>query len=317
MPLDKPPFPLPAGVNVPLYFTVQPGGAYIKVGYSKGGPAGARLIYPNGFNLKPGTPFDFWNYDADAKGWYIYGNGKVADDGRNIIPDPGVVVYEFTGAMVGGSTGAPGEGNPVGSGANDGVPVNLSTGQLTYTKTDLVLPDTIPIGFTRTYITNDSRSRAFGIGATDSYDFFMVGSTFPYTYQELIQPDGGRVRFDRISAGTSYQDAVYVAASAPGQFYGAVLSWNSDPTLPGTWKIATKDGTILSFPESYGSTDPFCQAVIQIKDRYGNTTKIDRASCRLSKITSPNGRYLTVTNDAQSRITPDYGQFRQERQLHL
>lgn len=107
VPLDKPPFPLPAGVEVPIYFTVQPGGAYIKVANSSPGPKGARLIYPNGFNLKPGSPFDFWNYDADARGWYIYGSGKVSDDGRNIIPDPGVVIYEFTGAMVGNTSTEP------------------------------------------------------------------------------------------------------------------------------------------------------------------------------------------------------------------
>jgi hypothetical protein len=31
IPVDRPPFPLPTGVDVPLYFTIQPGGAYVKV----------------------------------------------------------------------------------------------------------------------------------------------------------------------------------------------------------------------------------------------------------------------------------------------
>jgi hypothetical protein len=39
------------------------------------------LIYSQRLQLPPGTPFDFWNYDADARGWYIYGgSGKVADE---------------------------------------------------------------------------------------------------------------------------------------------------------------------------------------------------------------------------------------------
>lgn len=303
VPLDKPPFPLPAGVQVPIYFTVQPGGAYLTVADYKNGQKGARLIYPNGFNLKPGTLFDFWNYDADAKGWYIYGSGKVSDDAKNIVPNPGVEIYEFTGAMVGSATGAPGIGRPKGSTAQAGDPIDLSTGQFIYTKTDLALPDTNPITFTRTYITNDSRSRSFGVGATDSYDFFMVGNVFPYTYQELIQPDGGRVRFDRISSGNSYLDAVYVATSASGEFYGAVLSWDPSTTV-GSWTMALKDGTVLKFPEASTSISPFCQAVIQIQDRYGNVTKIDRDSqCLLKKVTSTNGRYITVTNDSSSRIT--------------
>lgn len=303
IPLDKPPFPLPAGVQVPIYFTIQPGGAYIRVAHAV---TGARLIYPNGFNLRPGTAFEFWNYDADAKGWFIYGDGKVSQDARNIIPDPGVFLYEFTGAMVGTPIGAPGEA-PM-AGAKDtqrADPVNLSTGQFIYTKTDLALPDIIPISLTRTYISNDSRSRSFGIGATDSFDIFMVGDTNPYTYQELILPNGARVRFDRISSGTDMNSAVYVATSAQTAFYGARLSATQDPTLPGDWKLLLNDGTIYSFPDAMNLTNPPCQSLVGIRDRYGNTIKIDRAptTCYLSKITSPNGRTITITDDTSGRIT--------------
>jgi YD repeat-containing protein len=89
-----------------------------------------------------------------------------------------------------------------------------------------------------------------------------------------------------------------------------VLSWNLDPSLPGAWKLVLKNGTVYSFPDSMNSTNHFCQAVIQIMDRYGNKTKLDRtpktsspASCALTKITSPNGRSITLTNDSQGRIT--------------
>jgi RHS repeat-associated protein len=307
VPLNKPPFPLPTGVEVPLYFTIQPGGAYISVRKTGTGQQGARLIYPNAGNLAPGAPFEFWNYDADAKGWYIYGLGKVSADARSVLPDPGVVIYEFTGAMV----GPPGYATPAGRAAaaaansQDGDPVELSTGQFIYTKTDLSLTDTIPVSVTRTYVTNDSRSRAFGIGTTFQYDIFMVGSISPYDYQELILPDGGRVRFDRISPGTNWTNALYVHASSGSRFYGALLSPNTDPSIPGFWKLVLKDGTILSFPESSSSTSHFCQAVVGIQDRYGNRVKLDRnggTSCRLTKVTSPNGRYITFAYDFQGRI---------------
>lgn len=308
VPLNKPPFPLPAGVQVPLYFTIQPGGAYISVPNTGTGSStgGARLIYPNAGNLQPGANFEFWNYDADARGWYIYGLGKVSPDSKSVIPDPGVVIYEFTGAMVGPPGPAPGTGTPSGSPPNSkgGDPVELSTGQFIYTKTDLALPDTAPIALTRTYIANDSRSRAFGVGTTSAYDIFMVGSTSPYDYQELILPDGGRVRFDRISPGTDWTNALYVHASSGSAFYGALLSPNSDPGIPGFWKLVTKDGTIYGFPESSASTTHFCQAVIGIQDRYGNRVKLDRdTTCHLTRITSPNGRYIALTNDNQGRIT--------------
>ncbi|HEY6254148.1 MAG TPA: RHS repeat-associated core domain-containing protein, partial [Candidatus Angelobacter sp.] len=301
IPVDKPPFPLPGGVQVPIYFTIQPGGAYLS------GP-GARLIYPNASNLKPGTPFDFWNYDADVKGWFIYGSGHVSPDARSVIPDPGVVIYEFTGAMVGSKITKPGVGAPVNDKAKDGDPVDLSTGQFTYSKTDLAVADVIPLTFSRTYIANDSLSRSFGIGATNSYAIFMVGDTSPYTYQELILPDGGSVRFDRISSGTSYGDAVYVHASAHDAFYGARLQWSGgNPALPGSWQLTLTDGTMYFFPEAPGSTNPNCEGVVGIRDRYGNQVRLDRSSpnanCNLNKITSPNGRYIALTYDAQNRIS--------------
>jgi RHS repeat-associated protein len=299
IPLNQPPFPLPAGVRVPIYFTIQPGGAYIKVLNAGNGSAGARLIYPNTFNFKPGTSFNFWNYDADVKGWFIYGSGAVSPDGVSVIPDPGVVLYEFTGAMVGAPGDAPPDGPPAGPGSQDGDPVDLSTGQFIYSKTDMSLPDVVPINLTRTYIANDSLSRAFGIGTTQSYDIFMVGDTFPYTYQELILPNGSRVRFDRISAGTSWTDAVYISTSPDPLFYGAILHFNSNDT----WSVTRKDGTVYVFPDSFAQSKSQCQAVIQIVDRYGNKVKLDRTNCNLTQITSPNGRYIQLQYDSSGRVT--------------
>ena len=53
-------------------------------------------------------------------------------------------------------------------------PVDIATGQFVYTKTDLALPDILPIALTRTYIANDSHSRSFGIGTTNSLSLLMV-----------------------------------------------------------------------------------------------------------------------------------------------
>lgn len=44
-------------------------------------------------------------------------------------------------------------------------------------ETDLALPDVVPIALTRTYRQADSRSRAFGIGASHPYDMFLGGDT--------------------------------------------------------------------------------------------------------------------------------------------
>jgi hypothetical protein len=105
IPLDRPPFPLPIGVDTPVYFTIQPGGAMLYT--TDGKPSGARLIYPNPFHLTPGTPFDFWNYSLQWWSWYVYGHGAVSADGQSIVPNPGVEVYQFTGTMTGGPECSP------------------------------------------------------------------------------------------------------------------------------------------------------------------------------------------------------------------
>jgi hypothetical protein len=53
IPVDQPPFPLPK-VAVPIYFTIQPGGAYLE-DVAGTGALGARLIYPNFSASAPGA----------------------------------------------------------------------------------------------------------------------------------------------------------------------------------------------------------------------------------------------------------------------
>jgi|SRR6266576_3822456 len=105
VPLAQPPFPLPRGVDVPIYFTIQPGAAYLET-WANGG---ARLVYPNTMGYLPGSRIQFWNYDADNKGWFVYGHGTVLPNKRSILPDPTVEIYEFTGAMVGNLGNVPGD----------------------------------------------------------------------------------------------------------------------------------------------------------------------------------------------------------------
>jgi len=157
IPVDRPPFPLPMlGVEVPIYFTVQPGGAYV---YPR-----ARIVYPNYTQLPGGQRVEFLNYDPKQRGWYVYGPGRVTGDGRQVVPDAGVAVYRFTGAMFNGGNLPPSEGPPAGGCALSGDPVDCASGLFLRNDTDLYLPDVIPISLTRTYRPNDDRSRAFGIG---------------------------------------------------------------------------------------------------------------------------------------------------------
>jgi len=293
VPVNRPPFPLPAGVVVPLYFTVQPGGTYIF-------PKGARIIYPNYTGLKPGARADFWDYDPDQRGWFVYGHGSVTTDGKQVVPDPGVVVWQFTGAML----------SPLGYLAAlfgpllhafgiDGDPVDLQTGLFVLRKTDLVLPDTIPLVLTRTYRNNDVDilghpiSRDFGIGTTNPYNMYLVGAPSQYQYADLMMPDGGSVHYVRISPGTGFQDAVFQAQATASEFYLSKILYNGNG-----WTMTLKNGTVYIF----GDNAPL-QA---IRDRHGNQITISRPggpNTNITQITSPNGRWITFTYDSSNRTT--------------
>jgi len=285
IPTDRSPFPLPVGLNVPVFASIQPGGAQVI-------PPRARLIYPNYNNEAPGKRINFWNYDPQDKGWYIYGQGTVTADGRQIVPDPGVVIYEFSGIMISDSGDPPDTGREPGDDDNDGDPVDLSTGLFVLTKTDLTLPDTIPLSLIRIYRPGDSTSRAFGIGTSHPYDMFLWSNN-NYHDADLILPDGGRIHYVRVSPGTAYWDAVYEHTSSPSAFYKSQISWNGSG-----WDLRLTNGTVFVFPEN-------CP-LQSIRDRYGNQLTVTRAFGvigNITQLTTPNGRWLQFSYGSGNRIS--------------
>ncbi len=136
VPLDRTPFPLPAEATFRMYFTIQPGGAYVG---TPGPLRGGWLVYPNLRHSRVGKRVQFFNYDPDDKGWYVYGMGTVT--ASQVIPDARVRLYAFTGASFNDGNTPPPAGPPPGDCCgNDGDPVNLTTGIFTHEMTDLSCP---------------------------------------------------------------------------------------------------------------------------------------------------------------------------------
>ena len=309
IPIKQPPFPLPLGVQVPIYFTIQPGGAYLDTS-AGAGAKGATLYYPNLRHSLPGTQFDFWNYDANKKGWYIYGEGTVSSDGKSIVPNPGVEIYEFTGAMVANPSYAPSIAPAPGNrSSKGGEPVDLATGLFVYNQTDLVVPDAIPINLTRTYRPADTRSRAFGIGSTHPYDIFLVGDFPVYSYADLILPDGESIHFPQTNPNYNWQvdtlfAIVFTNTDASTPFYGATITWNNNG-----WTMKLKDGSSMIFPDGSNAFTPQQAACLQIINRYGQYLSINRVpgtgatGGQVSSIVTPNGRNVSFTYDSNNRIT--------------
>jgi len=91
----------------------------------KGKWAWVQLYYPDTSHCGRGIRFDFWNYQADGDAWYVYGLGSINADRTEIIPDPGVGIWQFRGAMVGCPAEPPTAGANQGNGAD---PIDTSTG---------------------------------------------------------------------------------------------------------------------------------------------------------------------------------------------
>jgi hypothetical protein len=96
MPADNAPMPMPHGSRIPTFFAIQPGGGCL---YSPtGGIGAAQVRYPNFFKELPGARAVVWRYEPDGVGWHAYGTAAVSDDGRQIVPDKGVLITDFASA---------------------------------------------------------------------------------------------------------------------------------------------------------------------------------------------------------------------------
>ena len=279
---QTPPFPLPPGVVLPTYFTIQPGGAHIE-GH------GVQLVYPNWGRRAPGTRTVFWNYEADDEGWYSYGGGTVSANGTRVVPDPGVELHEFSGAMA-DPTPPPsdGPGSCTGGGCRGGDPVDTASGLFLFGRTDLRLPDVQPIELARVYRQQNPNSYTFGLGTTTSYDLTLYSDSLQagqgFLDMRLILPDGTSIPYQRRNAGSDWQTADFREVSYPGMYLGSRIHW--DEAIYG-WYLTLLDGTRLDF----GVGVPL-RGVI---DPNGNETVVFRsASNRLDHVTSPNGRWIDL-----------------------
>jgi len=146
-------------------------------------------------------------------------------------------------------------------------------------------------------------TRAFGIGATHSYDLFLYSENW-YSTIALILPGGERVRYQRTSPGTMWAGAVLEHTESPGPFYKSVLSYLGPD--PGTWTLTLRDGTAYAF--TYNGN------LKSITDRFGNAITLTREYVmypsgywvpwgKIQRITGPSGwRYIDLTYDSQERI---------------
>ncbi len=171
-------------------------------------------------------------------------------------------------------------------------------------KTDLVLPDLIPITFTRTYRTRDAISRAFGVGMSHVFDMFLVGDNDgipPVEWADVVLADGARVHYVRIDE----TGATLEHTGTPSPFYRSKLVWNGNG-----WDLKMNDGTVYVFPNGNTALRAEEGALLQIRDRFGNSLTVNRTTTNVHgnkvgdivNVTSGVSR-VDFTYDASHRIT--------------
>ena len=149
--------------------------------------------------------------------------------------------------------------------------IDTATGLYVREDEDLILPAAPSFILSRTYRTRDTRSRAFGVGTSHPGEWFLIGDSASFQWAELILQDGGRIRYDRVSRGTTILNAQFEHWGTPTEFYGSRLAWNGTE-----WIIREWDGTLLTFLSCGG----------------------DRALCSLASIRQPDGQTTHFRRDA-------------------
>lgn len=300
-PVNRSPYPLPT--NFPMYFTLQPGGAVLQ-GLTPEAGRGARVYYPNYDRHPEGTPADFWLYDA-MEGWRVYGQGRVNREETQFVPEQGVALHEVVtfGAAVSPSDPAPEEGMPpdpqecgecnggTGGNATAGDPIDLRTGRFTYNETDIAITDVMPLTLGRNYRPSDSVKREFGLGTAAGF-MYRLAQRNNYSQMQLVLPNGTPLIFNQASGSGAYGTWRYSGKHA---FSGAIIASES----AGGWKyrLSLRDGSQMTF-EQYSPN-----RIKSVQDRFGNLTEYQYDAGQVSRILSPNGRYIDLNYDTQNRIS--------------
>jgi len=298
MPVDRSPIPAPA--NFPVYVSMQPGDATVE-SLAETGATGLRVIYPN-YTVENTKEQGFWYYDTDRGEWQVYASGRVSDDGRTVIPlslHGASVLMPQGGASIGGLDPPP----PVrcsSGGTGDGDPVDCATGAFVHFSTDLAVPDTPPLAFTRMYSSQDPVSRQFGRGMTNNYAMYVhvpEGSCYGIytsvgTEIDLVTGDGAVYPFFLIS-GATRNTGVLLHNSTPTRFYGAIMQTDNHNDLT----VTLTDGTVYRISTG-------CPTLLKsMTDRFGNTSSLTYNAGLLSQIVSSSGRWLSFTYNSNNQIS--------------
>jgi YD repeat-containing protein len=185
--------------------------------------------------------------------------------------------------------------------------VDLGSGLYIRHDEDLIVRGTPPLVLRRTYLSGYRVRKEFGVGTTNNGEWYLIGDPDRFQWASLILDDGSRINFERISAGSSYLNAMYEHRATPTKFQGGRLGWTGLG-----WAMRLRDGSLARFQACGPDPSRRC-ALVQTRDSEGHTINYRRtASGRLSRMEASADRWIAFDYDVENRITHAYDSTRRD-----
>lgn len=174
--------------------------------------------------------------------------------------------------------------------------IDFATGLYVRTDQDVIVQSgDLPIVLQRTYRNRDEMSRAFGVGATHNGEWYLHGDGRRFQWLELIREGGGRIRYERISWGSTFLNALYEHTSTPSAFYGSRVGWTGL-----NWALRWYDGSVAIFRGCGPGGNAVC-SIMEARSPGGRTVQYVRDAEALRAIRSGTAE-ISFEYDGQRRI---------------
>ena len=179
--------------------------------------------------------------------------------------------------------------------------ISLSTGLYFREDEDLIVRGTPTLFLRRTYRSGFNVQREFGIGTTHNGGLALEGDPDRFQWAQIVVPDTAPVRFERISPGTSYANALFEHRSSPSAWQGARLGWTGTG-----WAVRRRDGTVMMFQGCGYGDAPVCW-ILWERDEDGHRIDYKRdGKGRLMRIEASPDRFIAFDYDGKDRIRRAY-----------
>jgi YD repeat-containing protein len=168
--------------------------------------------------------------------------------------------------------------------------VFLRSGNFIPIKTDLHVPDFMPLAFTRAHVAGSLARREHRY-FRDVYEPHFYWGSEPYKFLEWYLPDGISIKYERNPPGAPDEhpiwSQVHYDTDAPFPlFKGSRANWTGS-----AWDVSLQDGTTYLLEGERGS-------LVGIFDKDGNEIRLARKPTGdLTQITSPNGSWIRFSQD--------------------